>query len=142
MSILFNKKALARRRKELRNNMTFAEKLLWRMIRNRQVLKMRFRRQVSIGSYVVDFYAPQIRLAIELDGSIHNLPEVKSSDAERENDIRRLCIHILRIENEDVYENPKAVVLKIRSVVTRLQAELVSRTLRMRGEIFRGLDLS
>jgi hypothetical protein len=58
-------------RKNLRNSMTPAECVLWQSLKGRQLLGKKFRRQSSIGRYVVDFYSPEARLVIELDGERH-----------------------------------------------------------------------
>jgi very-short-patch-repair endonuclease len=65
---IFNKKELKNRRKDLRNNSTYAEVFLWQQIKNRKLDGKKFRRQTSIGSYVVDFYCPAEYLIVELDG--------------------------------------------------------------------------
>ena len=71
MTKLFNRRADSAKRKILRNNMTRVEKLLWKKIRLRQIDGYKFRRQYSIKGFVLDFYSPQLRLAIELDGDYH-----------------------------------------------------------------------
>jgi very-short-patch-repair endonuclease len=58
-------------RRELRRNMTEPEKQLWFALRNRQFYMIKFRRQYSVGVYILDFYAPEIRLGIEIDGDSH-----------------------------------------------------------------------
>ena len=59
-------------RRELRNHSTTAEKVLWKLIKGKQIEGLRFRRQFSIGNYILDFYCPSLQLAIELDGEYHN----------------------------------------------------------------------
>jgi very-short-patch-repair endonuclease len=58
-------------RKQLRSSLTAAEALLWRLLQRRQLEGKKFRRQSSIGRYIVDFYCPECRLVIELDGEQH-----------------------------------------------------------------------
>ena len=70
-----NKKILEPYRKSLRKNLTPAEAFLWRLLKNSQLENRKFRRQHSIGNYILDFYCPKIRLAIELDGDYHNNTE-------------------------------------------------------------------
>jgi very-short-patch-repair endonuclease len=74
---IYTKKSMQERRRNLRNNSTKAEQLLWEELRNKK-LGVRSLRQYSIGSYVVDFYCPELKLAIEVDGAVHD-----SSDAKR-----------------------------------------------------------
>lgn len=71
MSKLHNRKHLKDFRKELRNNSTKAESRLWKVLRKRQLEGRKFRRQHSIGNYIVDFYCPEEKLIVELDGAIH-----------------------------------------------------------------------
>jgi very-short-patch-repair endonuclease len=63
--------SLTEKRKALRNNLTSAEATLWLCLKNKQLEGKRFRRQFSIGNYIVDFYCPEQKLAIELDGQGH-----------------------------------------------------------------------
>ncbi len=66
----------------------------------------KFKRQYSIDKYVVDFYCPLLRLAIEIDGSVHNVPENKLSDIERQNYIEQYGIEFLKITNDELLGNP------------------------------------
>ena len=62
------------KRNSLRNNSTAAESTLWKVLRNKQIEGLRFRRQHSIGPYIMDFYCPEIKLCIELDGEPMTIP--------------------------------------------------------------------
>lgn len=97
---------------ELRNRPTPAEDLLWNYIKGGQ-LGAKFRRQHPVSLYVLDFYCHELKLAIELDGSIHELDEVKENDQIRETTLRNLEINILRFDNKDVFENIAEVINKI-----------------------------
>ena len=79
----YNIKEMKLRRKNLRINMTHAEVVLWNQIRRRQIHDARFRRQFSINNFIVDFYSPEIKMVIEVDGMTHH------SDDEREYDVYR-----------------------------------------------------
>lgn len=94
----------------LRNNMPKAEIILWSKIRNKQLLKLKFRRQYSIGPFVLDFYCPEIRLAIEIDGDSHFQEEEIEYDKERQRYIEDKRIKFLRFTNEDVYKNINEVL--------------------------------
>jgi very-short-patch-repair endonuclease len=88
--------------KRLRRNSTPAEQRLWEIVRDRKC-GPRFYRQVPTGQYVLDFYCPQVRLAIEVDGRIHHLPAVQERDRDRETAlIEDLKLTILRLTNEAV----------------------------------------
>ena len=95
--------------KALRQTATPAEKILWRYIRNRKMFDLKFRRQHPLKYFVADFYCHELLLVIELDGNIHNLPEVKKYDAEREQLISSLGITILRFSNNDVFYEPEKI---------------------------------
>lgn len=75
MTIHCNKTSEKNKRRQLRNNATEAEKRLWQHLKGRQLDGFKFRRQHSIDSYVVDFYCPQVKLAVEIDGESHFSPK-------------------------------------------------------------------
>lgn len=81
---LFNKYSLREHRKILRNNSTLPENILWEKLRRRQISNTKFRRQVSIGSFIVDFFTFELNLAIEVEGENHQKREQKNYDFERE----------------------------------------------------------
>lgn len=68
---IYNHELLKDRRKELRNNLTIAEASLWKYLKGRRMHGLKFRRQHSIGPFIVDFYCPEEKLIIELDGEVH-----------------------------------------------------------------------
>jgi cyclase len=86
----------------LRNNMTTAEMFLWGHLKGNQ-LGVKFRRQHPLGIYIADFYCHQHKLIIEVDGSIHNLPEIASYDLERQLNIENDGIKTLRFKNEEIF---------------------------------------
>lgn len=90
-----------------------AEILLWWKIRNRQIGGYKFRRQYGVYGYVVDFYCPKLKLAIEIDGETHITPEQLRYDQKRQKFIESLGIKFLRFCNMDVYENIEGVVEEI-----------------------------
>ena len=101
-------------RKQLRNNLTPAEAALWNLLKNKQLNGYRFRRQVSIENYIVDFYCPEIRLVVELDGSVHNHPQIAENDKNRDERLTDLGYTVLRFENKDVFELTDWVLEEIR----------------------------
>jgi len=110
----FNTKSLKERRRELRRNQTNTEKILWELLRGRRLDGFKFYRQYSIGPYVVDFYCPQLRLAIEIDGSQHTEREIVIYDKERSNYFNSVNIQILRFWNEEIEKNVEVVLEKIK----------------------------
>lgn len=101
---IINRKYLRDTRNELRNNQTPAEQALWALIKNKQLSGRKFRRQVSIENYIVDFYCPEEKLVIELDGSVHNHPQIAENDQYRDERLTDLGFTVLRFENSDVFK--------------------------------------
>ena len=94
----------------LRNHGTVAEAVLWRMLKSRQIEGARFRRQFSIESYILDFYCPELRLCIELDGAPHFTIGGIFHDKCRTKDLLEIHnIQTLRFENKDVFNAPELV---------------------------------
>jgi very-short-patch-repair endonuclease len=90
-----------------------AEIILWSRIRRKTIGGYRFRRQYSVGTYVLDFYCPQLKLAIEIDGESHCHSGVEEYDKERENEIKGLGVEFLRFQNDEVYNNLNGVLQNI-----------------------------
>ena len=112
---LHNYKYLKPRRKDLRNNLTPAEAILWKALKAGQLDNRKFRRQHSIGNFIVDFYCPTEKLIIEVDGKIHDDYSVSLHDAQRSEFLISHGFKVLRIENEDVYDNIEGVLQEIRN---------------------------
>ena len=113
MTILKNKSQLLPRRRELRKNQTKQEEVLWKHIRNRK-LGFKFKRQYSIGGYILDFYCPECKLVIELDGNQHLEKENFLYDKDRTDFLKVLDCKVLRIRNQELEENLEKVLLKIK----------------------------
>src|SRR5262245_24792024 len=110
MTEFFNRQSEKLKRRKLRNSMPKAEVFLWTRLKRRQLLGCKFRRQFSVGPYVIDFYSPEIRLGIELDGDSHFQPGARDSDAARDAFIESFGIMLLRFLNSDVYDNLDGVI--------------------------------
>ena len=102
----------------LRKNMTLAEKILWKELRNRKFSGLKFRRQHPIGQFIADFYCPGKGLVIELDGGIHKLEERIEKDLNRTAELDRLGLIVIRFTNDDVLNNINDVLEKIKSATT------------------------
>ncbi|TNF47006.1 MAG: DUF559 domain-containing protein [Bacteroidetes bacterium] len=113
MSTLHNQKYLKPIRKYLRNHATSAEATLWNMLKKSQVGGYKFRRQHSIGKYVVDFYCPSLQLVIELDGEPHADLVNIALDSERDEFINQHGIAVFRYENRWVFEYPEVIKQEI-----------------------------
>lgn len=99
MDVLYNHPKFKDRRRELRRNMTKAECLVWEKLRGRRFLGLKFHRQYSVDRFILDFYCPKLRLAIELDGSVHD-GDAKIRDKERDAILLHHNIDVLRFKNE------------------------------------------
>jgi very-short-patch-repair endonuclease len=115
---IHNKSTLKKARKELRNNLTSAEILLWKCLQRSQLDGRKFRRQHSVGNYILDFYCPSEKLAVELDGAHHFTPQGMDYDEVRTAYLNELNIRVLRIENRRVFENLNGVLDEIKSFFT------------------------
>lgn len=114
-----NKPDLKVYRKRLRNKATSAEASLWRLLKNKQVAGLKFRRQTSIYYYIVDFYCPEIKLIVELDGASHDNYLSEENDERRDEHLKKEGYHILRFENRYVFEFPEDIIdeiLKVREM--------------------------
>ncbi|MFD2564032.1 endonuclease domain-containing protein [Aquimarina rubra] len=107
---LHNRKYLEPFRKDLRNNGTSAEAFLWKHLSKSQLKGRKFRRQHSIGNYIVDFYCPKEKLIIELDGQIHNKPKAQEKDQKRTDYLESLGFRVIRFENKMVFDNLESVL--------------------------------
>ncbi|MGE8537689.1 MAG: endonuclease domain-containing protein [Acinetobacter sp.] len=95
-------KNLKQASRDLRNNMTDAEKLLWFRLRNKQILGLQFYRQKPILNYIVDFYCPAANLVIECDGSQHFTDEGLELDRIRDEALAQIGLKVLRFDNGQV----------------------------------------
>ncbi len=100
--------AAARR---LRQNLTSAEKILWEALRNRQLDGLRFRCQHAVGSFVVDFYCAECRLAVEVDGEIHE--QRVDYDTARTTKLQQFGLRVIRFRNQEVMTNLDKVLQQI-----------------------------
>jgi very-short-patch-repair endonuclease len=107
--MLHNRPILKARRKELRNNATPAEQQLWSALKHSNLDGCKFRRQHSVGPYILDFYCPAERLAIELDGDSHFTDEAIAYDRERTAYLNGLGIKVIRFLNTDAHDHIEAV---------------------------------
>ena len=98
-------------RKSLRQNMTPAEATLWQWLKGRGAGGWKFRRQQGIGPYVLDFYCPELRLCVELDGSSHDFKY--EYDEERTKHLNEQGIQVIRFPNELVWMNPDGIIAEI-----------------------------
>ena len=96
--------------KQLRQQQTDAEQLLWQVLRGRNLEGFKFRRQHPVGGYILDFYCHDANLAIELDGGGHNIENQKLYDEERTKVLSGVGISIIRFWNHDVLNSLESVL--------------------------------
>ncbi len=102
--------------------MTKAEVLLWIRLKNRRLLGHRFLRQYSVDRYVLDFYCPKLKLAIEVDGETHFVEGAEEHDRERQQYIEALGIKFLRFLNTEIYHDLDGVLQAIKNKIQELAA--------------------
>ena len=95
--------------RQLRKQETWAEKLMWRWLRDRQFSGYKFRRQHPVGKYILDFFCEEARLNVELDGSQHGFPDQRKHDVEREKFLQSYSIKTLRFWNSHLRRNAQSI---------------------------------
>ncbi|MEK9180830.1 MAG: endonuclease domain-containing protein [Patescibacteria group bacterium] len=121
MTVLRNQANLTPIRKSLRRNQTEAERKTWNILRNRQILGLKFFRQYGIGKFILDFYCPEMKLAIEIDGGQHNETQNRQADEARTHYLRGLGIKVIRFWNNEILLNPEGVYDKILQIINSLK---------------------
>ena len=110
MTQFFNRKSETATRRRLRSEMPDAEFRLWQKLRSGQIAGARFRRQYSIGPYVVDFCSPRLKVVIEVDGDSHYQEGEQERDASRQHFIESFGFTVMRCTNDDVRHNLEGVL--------------------------------
>ena len=110
-----NRPELKDYRKQLRSNLTSAEATLWKYLKRKQLVGRKFRRQFSVESYIIDFYCPAEKLAVELDGAHHFTEEGLLYDEERTKVLNAHGIKVIRFENVEVFNALEAVLHAIKN---------------------------
>jgi very-short-patch-repair endonuclease len=105
---------------ELRKNMTLAELILWKKLKDKKVFKAKFRRQHPIKIFIVDFYCHEYKLAIELDGEVHRNKKNYEYDSCRTNDLEKLGVKVLRFSNEQITFNIESIIERILKTISEL----------------------
>lgn len=118
---VYNKKETKNIRRVLRKAQTPEEIKLWKILKGKQILGLRFLRQYGVENYILDFYCPELKLAIEADGGQHNQKENKLHDDIRTNTINSCGITILRFWNNEINTNLEGVFQKITGAIKGLK---------------------
>jgi very-short-patch-repair endonuclease len=117
MTKIYNKTCEKNKRKMLRSNMPKAEIVLWSKLKNKAVDGYKFRRQYSVGKFVIDFYCARSKLAIAVDGDSHFSEVSEVFDKERQDFIESFGILFLRFTNKEIYGNLDQVLAKIEDCI-------------------------
>ena len=122
-----NTPLLTSRARKLRHSDTLAEKLAWKLLRGRQVLHYKFRRQVPLGNAIVDFCCPSLKLVVELDGAGHGYASQSKKDQERDEGLASRGYRVLRFPNGIVLKAPTEFMNRIRECIEDLEQTRLKR---------------
>jgi very-short-patch-repair endonuclease len=125
MTKIFNKKEKTFFRRKLRNSLTKSEVILWKFLKGKQN-GFKFRRQCSIGKYIVDFYCPELKLVIEVDGSTHYEEEVFNKDLIKDDYLKKLNLIIKRYNAENIFNSLDDVLSDIYNTCEELKNNLTT----------------
>jgi very-short-patch-repair endonuclease len=104
-------------RRQLRKELTPAERKLWQALRAKRFLNIKVRRQHTIDKYIVDFYCPASKLVIELDGEVHADTGQQQYDSERNHTLNAMGYRVIRFPNQQVFLSLDSVLIKIEELI-------------------------
>jgi very-short-patch-repair endonuclease len=107
--------------KELRRFETEAEKIFWAKLCKNQIMGLQFRRQHPINRFIADFYCARLKLVIDVDGGIHELPDNQEYDIERSEILNDFGITVIRFANEQIINDVKSVIQTIQKSIRQLK---------------------
>ena len=110
-------------RRQLRRESTPSERMLWKKLCRRQVDGYKFRQQHGFGIYIMDFYCPELRLCIEVDGSVHDSPEAIQNDKDRTLFLNQHRIKVIRFRNEEIETDIDSVIQRIKDYINKYVKE-------------------
>jgi len=123
MTKIYNKFFNKTNRQKLRNNTTKSERVLWNKLRRKQ-MGFKFRRQHGIGKYIVDFYCPELRLVIEIDGLTHYSEQVYKNDLIRQSYLENLGLKVVRYNTENIFYKINEVSKAIYYLCKQMKEEI------------------
>jgi very-short-patch-repair endonuclease len=109
--------------RDLRKSMTHAESILWKELRNKKISEFKFRRQQIIEGFIVDFFCNTAKLVVEIDGSVHDVPEQKQLDEHREHVFQARGLTVIRFKNKEIETQLALVLEKIRTFLIEKAAK-------------------
>ncbi len=101
--------------RHLRANQTLTEKIVWAELKNRKFMNLKFRRQYPIGGFILDFYCAELKLAIEIDGKIHE--RQKEYDKFRQELIEQKDLRFIRVTNEEVVRDVEILLGRVKAAL-------------------------
>lgn len=107
--------------RELRNNSTKAEIILWQKLKRKQMYGYDFHRQKPLDNYIVDFFCHELMLAIEVDGYSHQLEEVYDKDVRKTQRLNELGVTVLRFTDNEVLKEMFSVMLAVENYITEFE---------------------
>ena len=107
--------------RNLRNNSTKSEIILWKYLKGKQIYGYDFHRQKPIDNYILDFFCHELMLGIELDGITHQFEDVQIKDRKKESRMNELGIDILRFKDEEVYSDIENVLRTIENYIIKYE---------------------
>ena len=108
---MLNPKKTKKQRQYLRNNMTKWEVILWNDLKGKKMFGFKIRRQYGVDNYVIDFYCPELKLALEVDGDVHYYPDKLEADKRKNKQLQEEGIQLIRLKNEDLEEDYESAVI-------------------------------
>ena len=108
--------------KDLRQEMTGAERCLWERLRNRKLCRCKFRRQQVIDGFIADFFSEEVRLVIEVDGSIHETDEQRVVDAQKNRAFAARNLSVLRVPNNEVLFSIEIVLNRVADYISHYRS--------------------
>jgi very-short-patch-repair endonuclease len=121
---VLNRNTTKIKRINLRKRLTESEEILWQYLRARRFHNLKFFRQYGIGEYIADFYCPQLKLVIELDGEIHDLPNHREYDKVRDDFMKNLNILVVRFRNKEIIDNIETVLEKLEIIISNRNSKI------------------
>jgi very-short-patch-repair endonuclease len=123
MTEFFNRPSNKQQRRELRSNMQASEVLLWARLKAKQVQNCKFRSQFSAGPFILDFYAPEIKLGFEVDGDSHFELGAQEKDLQRQAYLESAGVRVMRFQNTDIWENMDWVLDEVTHEIERRRTQ-------------------
>jgi very-short-patch-repair endonuclease len=121
MAYIFNPKTSEGKRKGLRRESTIPEKYMWSRLRGKQMHGYKFRRQFGVDRFIIDFYCPELKLAIEIDGKTHLGEKAEQYDIWREKHLDALGIQCIRFSDDEVLKRLDDVTQKIWKIIDHIK---------------------